>query len=135
MILASTMSAGLEGREPLLDYRLIEFAAQLPSKLKYKNGNKKSLLKQITHKYLPKELMDRPKMGFGVPITDWFKDELKEYFMTYLSKERLENEGIFNVEEVLLMRNRFLQGDNESVRRLWFILMFELWYEKWMINV
>jgi asparagine synthase (glutamine-hydrolysing) len=130
----STMSVGLEGREPLLDYRIIEFAAQLPSELKYKNGIKKSLLKQITHKYLPKELMDRPKMGFGVPITEWFKNDLKEYFMTYLSKERLEKEGIFNVEEVLLMRNRFLEGDNESARRLWFILIFELWHEKWMTN-
>ena len=130
----STMSVGLEGREPLLDHRIIEFAAQLPSELKYKNGIKKSLLKQITHKYLPKELMDRPKMGFGVPITEWFKNDLKEYFMTYLSKERLEKEGIFNVEEVLLMRNRFLEGENESARRLWFILIFELWYEKWMTN-
>ncbi len=128
----ATMSASLEGREPLLDYRLIEFVAQLPSELKYKNGIKKYLLKEITHKYLPKKLMDRKKMGFGVPISDWFKDELKEYFMTYLSKERLEKEGIFNVDEVILLRNRFLNGDNEGVRRLWFILMFELWYKKWM---
>lgn len=130
----ATMSVGLEGREPLLDYRLIEFVAQLPSELKYKNGDKKYLLKKITHKYLPKTLMDRPKMGFGVPITDWFKDDLKEYFMTYLSAERLENEGIFNVTEVISMRNRFLDGDNENVTRLWFILMFELWFEKWMKN-
>ena len=71
-------------------------------------------------------------MGFGVPISDWFKDELKEYFLTYLSKERLEKEGIFNVDEVILLRNRFLNGNKEGVRRLWFILMFELWYEKWM---
>ena len=130
----ATMSVGLEGREPLLDYRIIEFMAQLPSELKYKNGVKKYLLKKITHKYLPQKLMDRPKMGFGVPISDWFKDELKVYFMTYLSEERLEREGIFNVEEVVLLRNRFLNGDNESVRRLWFILMFELWYEKWINN-
>lgn len=128
----ATMSASLEGREPLLDYRLIEFVAQLPSELKYKNGVKKYLLKKITHKYLPEKLMDRKKMGFGVPISDWFKDELKEYFLTYLSKERLEREGIFNVDEVIRLRNRFLNGNNEGARRLWFILMFELWYEKWM---
>lgn len=82
----ASMSISLEGREPLLDHRIIEFAAQLPSQLKYKNGDKKWLLKQITHKYIPKEMMDRPKMGFGVPIIDWFRDELPEYFMIYLNK-------------------------------------------------
>jgi len=82
----ATMSVSLEGREPLLDFRIIEFAAQLPSHYKYKNGNKKHILKEITHKYLPKEMMDRPKMGFGVPIYEWFKDELKEYFLTYLDE-------------------------------------------------
>jgi asparagine synthase (glutamine-hydrolysing) len=128
----ATMSVGLEGREPLMDYRLIEFSAQLPSKLKYKNGVKKHLLKQITHKYLPKKMMNRPKKGFGVPITDWFRDELKEYLMTYLSRDRLEKENIFNVDEILLLRNRFINGDNQSARRLWFIFIFELWYEKWM---
>ena len=88
--------------------------------------------KQITHKYLPKEMMNRPKKGFGVPITDWFRYELKEYLMTYLSRDRLEKENIFNVDEILLLRNRFINGDNQSARRLWFIFIFELWYEKWM---
>jgi len=128
----ATMSVSLEGREPLLDHRIIEFAAQLPSQLKYKNGDKKWLLKQITHKYLPKELMDRPKMGFGVPLTEWFRDELKEYFLIYLNKERLDKEGIFNSEEVIKLRDRYLEGNKENVRRLWFILMFEMWYERWM---
>ena len=127
----ATMSVSLEGREPLLDYRIIEFAAQLPSSLKYKNGDKKWLLKQVTHKYLPKELMDRPKMGFAVPITSWFRDELKEYFLEYLSKERLEKEGLFNVEEVLKQRDAYFLGKKENVQRLWFILIFEMWYEKW----
>ncbi len=128
----ATMSVSLEGREPLLDHSIIEFAAQLPSNYKYKDGNKKYILKQITHKYLPKEMMDRPKMGFGVPIYDWFKDELRDYFLTYLDEERLEKEGIFNVKEIITLRDKYLNGKAENVEKLWSILMFEMWYEKWM---
>jgi len=128
----ATMSVSLEGREPFLDYRIIEFAAQLPSNYKYKNGNKKHILKEIAHKYLPKEMMDRPKMGFGVPIYDWFKDELKEYFLTYLDEKRLEQEGIFNVKEVIKLRDQYLKGEAQNVQKLWSILMFEMWYERWM---
>ena len=128
----ATMSVGLEGREPFLDYRIIEFVATLPSQYKYKNGVKKHILKEITHKYLPKEIMDRPKMGFGVPIHEWFKDELKEYFLHYLDEKRLEKEGIFNAREVVRLRDRYLNGENQGVDNLWSILMFEMWYEKWM---
>ncbi len=128
----ATMSVSLEGREPLLDYTIIEFAARLPSQYKYKNENKKYILKEITHKYLPKEIMDRPKMGFGVPIYDWFKDELKEYFLIYLDEERLKREGIFNVDEIIRLRDKYLNAEAENVEKLWSILMFEMWYERWM---
>ena len=128
----ATMSVSLEGREPLLDYRLIEFVSQLPSNLKYKNGDKKWLLKQITHKYLPKKMMDRPKQGFGVPLTEWFRDELKEYFMVYLDEKRIEKEGLFDSKEIVKLRDSYLLGNKENVQKLWFLLMFEMWYEKWM---
>jgi len=128
----ATMSVSLEGREPMLDYRIVEFAAQLPDNLKYRNGQKKWILKQIVHKYLPKEMMDRPKMGFGVPLMEWFRDELKEMFLYYLNEERLEKESIFNVDEVVYLRDSFLSGRNSNARKLWNILMFEMWYERWM---
>ena len=128
----ATMSVSLEGREPLLDYRIIEFISQLSSNLKYKNGDKKWLLKQITHKYLPKEIMDRPKQGFGVPLTEWFRDELTDYFMIYFDEKRIEKEGLFNSKEVVKLRNNYLNGNKENVQKLWFLLMFEMWYEKWM---
>ncbi len=128
----ATMSVGLEGREPLLDYRVIEFVATLPSSFKYNNGVKKYLLKEIAHKHLPKELLDRPKMGFGVPIHEWFKDELKEYFLHYLDEKRLEENGIFNAKEVVKLRDSYLNGDKQNVDNLWSILMFLMWYEKWM---
>ena len=129
----ATMFVGLEGREPLLDHRILEFSAQLSSQLKYKNGNKKWILKHITHKYLPKELMDRPKMGFAVPINEWFKDELKDYFLFYLNEDRLNKEGLFNSKEVVKQRDKYFYGDRENIQRLWFILMFEMWYERWML--
>jgi asparagine synthase (glutamine-hydrolysing) len=128
----ATMSQGLEGREPFLDFKIIEFAAQLPNEMKYRNGEKKWVLKEITHKYLPKKLMDRPKMGFSPPVTEWFRDELKTYFLHYLTHERLSQEGLFNPVEVIRLRDDYLEGKNVSVHRLWFILMFEMWYERWM---
>ncbi len=128
----ATMSVSLEGREPMLDYRLIEYMAQLPSSLKYKNKIKKYLLKKITHKYLPKGLMDRKKMGFGVPVIEWFKDELKEYFLKYLNEERLKTEGFFNVNEIIKLRDDYFNGNKQNITKLWFLLMFEMWYEEWM---
>ncbi len=128
----ATMSVSLEGREPLLDYRIIEFAASLPSHYKYKNSSTKHILKEITHRYIPKKLMDRPKMGFGVPLMEWFKDELKEYFLIYLDGERLEREGIFNAKEVVWIRDKYLNGEKVNVETLWSLLVFQMWYEKWM---
>lgn len=128
----ATMSTGLEGREPFLDYNVIDFVARLDSNFKIRNGNKKFLLKEITHKYLPKEIMDRPKMGFGVPIFDWFKDELKDYLMTFLSEERIKQGGIFNVKEVIDIRDRYLAGLDVNIKQLWLLLTFEMWRDKWM---
>jgi asparagine synthase (glutamine-hydrolysing) len=128
----ATMSVSLEGREPMLDYHIIDFVARLDPSLKINNGNKKFLLKQITHKYLPKEIMDRPKMGFGVPIFEWFKSELKGYLMLYLSENRLRQGGIFNVQEVIKLRDRYLSGKDVNINQIWFLLMFEMWREKWM---
>ena len=76
--------------------------------------------------------MDRPKQGFGVPLTEWFKDELKEYFMVYLDEKRIEKEGLFDPKEVARLRDSYLLGNRENVQKLWFLLMFEMWYEKRM---
>jgi len=127
----ATMSFGLEGREPLLDHRLIDFVAKLDVNLKINKGNKKYLLKQVTHKYLPKALMERPKMGFSVPIVHWFRDELKDYLLTYLNRERLEDGGYFDSSYVINLRDRYLAGMNVNVNQLWLLLMFEMWRERW----
>jgi len=129
----ATMSVSLEGREPLLDHNIVEFMAQVNSNIKYKNKNKKHILKEITHRYLPKELMDRPKKGFSVPLFDWFQDELKEYILYYINQERLDREGIFHTEAVLQKRDLYFQGKLQDINELWYILVFEMWYERWMM--
>lgn len=128
----ATMSASLEGREPLLDYRLIEYVAQLNPAHKIKNGDKKYLLKQIAHKYLPKEIMERPKMGFGTPVDEWFSQDLKKYFDQYLSADYLQTQKIFHVTTVLDLKRRYFNGEKYLIDRLWAILVFQLWYQRWM---
>ncbi|HHR6146877.1 TPA: asparagine synthase (glutamine-hydrolyzing) [Providencia alcalifaciens] len=128
----ATMSVSLEGREPLLDHNIINFVSRLDLKFKIRDGNKKYLLKEITHKYLPKEIMDRPKMGFGVPIFDWFKDDLKQYITYYLNDSRIANGGIFSVLYIANLRDRYLAGLDVNINQIWFLLMFEMWREKWM---
>ncbi len=128
----ATMSMGLEGREPLLDYRIMEYIARLDPSLKINKGNKKYLLKKITHKYLPEKIMDRPKMGFGVPIIEWFGDDLKHYLEHYLDAGLLEKQGLFSVDYLTKIKKQYLAGQKHYITKLWVILMFQLWYMQWM---
>jgi asparagine synthase (glutamine-hydrolysing) len=128
----ATMSASLEGREPLLDYRLIEYVSRLEPSLKINQSNKKYLLKTITHKYLPKDLMDRPKMGFSAPIHLWFKDTLKIYLDEYINVSSISKHGLINSEEACRIKKRYLDGDDYLAPKVWSILVFQMWYKKWM---
>ncbi|RYY72050.1 MAG: asparagine synthase (glutamine-hydrolyzing) [Chitinophagaceae bacterium] len=128
----ATMSVSLEGREPFLDQKIIEWAAQLPSDYKYHKGQKKYILKQIVHKYIPREIMERPKMGFGIPIELWMKVELKELVKEHLSEESLRRHQLFNVAEVQRMLNEFFNGRTEKYVKIWYLLMFQMWYKQWM---
>ena len=128
----ATMSVSLEGREPFLDQRIIEFVAKLPSDYKYKGGIGKYLLKEIVHGYVPKEMMERPKMGFGVPLESWLKKELKPLFLDVLNEKHLIEQGIFNVAHVIKMRDKYLNDEPVEFQRLSFLFLFQLWYKKWM---
>jgi asparagine synthase (glutamine-hydrolysing) len=127
----ATMTASLEGREPFMDQRIIEFAAQLPDDYKYHNGIKKYILREVVHRHVPKEMMDRPKMGFAIPIADWLRTDLRDLLETYLSEERIKKEGFFNWEYVLKLKTQFLLGKKEYDLKIWYLLMFEMWMEKW----
>ncbi|MFA7273173.1 MAG: asparagine synthase (glutamine-hydrolyzing) [Crocinitomicaceae bacterium] len=128
----ASMTVSLEGREPLLDHRIIEFAAQLPDDYKYRNGEKKYLLKEIVHQYIPKAMMDRPKMGFAIPIADWMQNELKNHIEDYLSESKINEQGIFNWAFVADLKSKFFKGKKELDTKLWYLLMFQMWYERWM---
>jgi len=128
----ATMSVSLEGREPMLDHRIIEFVARLPSNYKIKDGTNKYILKEIVHRHIPKQLMERPKMPFVAPLTLWFKDELKEKMLDYLDVNRLKAEGIFNAEYVIKLRDKYFANGKISHQKLWNILIFQMWYEKWL---
>lgn len=126
------MSTSLEGREPLLDHRLIEFAAQLPEQMKMKGDNKKFLLKEIVHDYVPREIMERPKMGFGVPVFDWLRNDLKHYAEEYMSPRAFAEHGLFRQEGVDHIMNNFYKGDRNYNSLFWYLLVFQMWYKRWM---
>ena len=127
----ATMSVGLEGREPLLDHRIIEFVAQLPSEYKFKK-HQKLILKDIVHKYIPKELMDRPKTGFTLPIYDWLKTDLKFLIDDHLSEDQILQSETFNYEEIKLLKKNFLNNKLSDDSVIWKVLQFQMWYKKWM---
>ena len=128
------MSVSLEGREPFLDQRVIEWAAQLPDEFKYYKGNKKYILKEIVHRHVPKEMMDRPKMGFGIPIGDWLLKDLKPFVDMYFDEAFILKQQIFNNDEIQRIRKSFYQGKIERAEKIWYLLMFQMWYDKWMNN-
>jgi asparagine synthase (glutamine-hydrolysing) len=128
----STMSASLEGREPLLDHHLMEFAAQLPDAFKYNKGIKKRILKDIVHDYVPKELMDRPKKGFAIPIGNWLNDELADLIQQYLAHDRITKQQIFNPIAVEHLVSSFRAGRKENTLKIWYLLMFQMWHQRWM---
>ena len=130
----ATMTNSLEGREPMLDHRILEFAAQLPDEYKYQNGIKKRILREITHDYIPKELLDRPKMGFAIPIAKWLKNELRDHVEEYLNEDRIEKQGIFNWDFIAKLKGDFFGDRKEYDSKLWYFLMFQMWHERWMEN-
>ncbi len=129
----ATMSVALEGREPFLDQRIAEWVAQIPFEQKYRDGNLKDILKKITHRHIPREIMERPKMGFSIPVIQWLKTDLRDLTETYLDEQRIREAGIFNPQIVAQQKNAFLTADSTThFEWLWFLLMFEMWREKWM---
>ena len=130
----ATMSASLEGREPFLDQNIIEWAAQLPMKYKYNNGSKKFIIKEIVHKYIPAQMMNRPKMGFGIPIATWLQNELKPLVNYYFEESFVTKQNIFKLKEIQRIYQSFYQGKIERAEKIWYLLMFQMWYDKWINN-
>jgi len=128
----ASMAASIEVRVPLLDHRVVEFISQLPESLKYRNGAGKYLLKKLLARYLPPALFERPKMGFGVPIDQWMRCELKTLLLDYLSPDRLRKEGRLDAKIVQQKLKEHLDGGCNHHYRLWAVLMWEMWRERWL---
>lgn len=128
----ATMAAGLEGRDPFLDQDIIEYAARLPSEFKYQKGESKYILRKILYKYVPKELLERPKQGFSIPVQDWLRKDLSEPLKEYLSYSKIKKQDIFNGEWVKKKLDEYLRGKSNNGHKLWFLLVFQIWYEKWL---
>lgn len=119
----STMSVSLEGREPLLDHKIIEFAASMPISLK-KN---KTILKDILKRYVPKELFLRKKQGFGIPINSWLRNDLKYLLDQYLNEDVIKEYGVFDPKYVADLLRLFYAEKNDD-RKIWTLLMFQMWF-------
>ena len=128
----ATMSVSIEGREPLLDHRIAEFMAQVPFEYKYKNNDSKYLLRKILERYIPKEMIERPKMGFAIPMKKWFEGDLGILFNENLKKEELEKHNLFNYSYVNKRLSEFNNNSILSINKLWVILVFQLWYKKYI---
>ncbi len=128
----ASMSVALEAREPLLDHNILEYAAKMPVKYKYNNKTSKHILRKILYKYVPEKLVCRPKKGFGMPVYEWFKTDLINYYTGYLNKDRVEKEGILNSQVIDNMLKQCLNEQGASHSKLWLLLNFQMWKEKWM---
>jgi asparagine synthase (glutamine-hydrolysing) len=128
----ATMAHGLEARSPLLDHVLMEWAAKIPVKQKLTGGETKALLKSVMEPYLPREVLYRPKMGFGVPIDHWLKSELKTFAFDTLLSVKARQRGLIEPDYVRMMLDEHCSGRRLHHTRLWALLMLELWFQMWI---
>lgn len=128
----ASMAIGLEARVPLLDHRVVEFSWTLPTEFKIRNGVQKWPLRQILYKYVPRELVDRPKSGFAIPLADWLRGPLREWAEDLLSENRLTKRGWVDPTPIRNAWADHLSGRGARAEALWGVCMLEAWADRWV---
>jgi asparagine synthase (glutamine-hydrolysing) len=128
----ASMAHGLETRSPLLDHMLMEWAAGIPEELRMAHGVSKALFKSAMKPYLPAELLYRPKMGFGLPVDRWFRNELKQMAYDVLLSQSARERGLFHPDYVKALLDEHCSLARDHHPRLWALLMLELWFRMWI---
>jgi asparagine synthase (glutamine-hydrolysing) len=123
----AAMACSLETRIPLLDHRIVEFAFRLPFQVKFRGGTAKWPLRQILYKYVPRDLVERPKKGFGIPIGRWLRHELREWAHDSLDDKTVREDGVLNVDRVRQYVREHMNGRQDHSEMLWALLMFQCW--------
>ncbi|BAO43688.1 asparagine synthase (glutamine-hydrolyzing) [Thiolapillus brandeum] len=126
----AAMAVSLETREPFLDYRVVEAAWRLPSNMKIRDGQGKWALRRILYKHVPRELIERPKQGFGIPLGQWLRGPLRDWAESLIGVSRLEREGYFRVEPLRHTWEAHLAGKRNHEHALWPVLMFQAWLDR-----
>jgi asparagine synthase (glutamine-hydrolysing) len=126
------MARSLEVRAPFLDVELVDFLARVPSRLKLRRQETKYILKRAMADVLPPGIADRPKKGFGIPVAEWLKAELREPLLDELSPERLRRQGLFDPAEVGKLVSEHLAGRRDHRKQLWTLFVFQLWHRRWL---